>query len=33
VEQKGPIPVDLRVRQEISPNFGTPPRLRRLIGG
>ena len=33
VEQKGPIPVDLRVRQEISPNFGTPPRLRRSIGG
>lgn len=33
VEQKGPIPVDLRVPQEISPNFGTPPRLRRLIGG
>jgi hypothetical protein len=33
LEQKGPIPVDLRVQQELSPNFGTPPRLRRLIGG
>jgi hypothetical protein len=33
VERKRPIPVDLRVQQEISPNFGTPPRVRRLIGG
>jgi hypothetical protein len=32
VEQKRRIPVDLRVQQELSPNFGTPPRLRRLIG-
>jgi len=25
--------MDLRVQQEISPSFGTPPRLRRLIRG
>jgi hypothetical protein len=23
----------LQVRQQISPNFGTPPRFRRFIGG
>jgi hypothetical protein len=23
----------LQVRQQISPNFGTPPRLRRFVGG
>src|SRR5262249_40507337 len=27
------ISVDLQVEQQISPSFGTPPRLRRLIGG
>jgi hypothetical protein len=32
IQQKA-ISVDLRVQQEISPNYGTPPRLRRLIGG
>lgn len=32
VQQKA-ISVDLRVQQEISSNFGTPPRMRRLIGG
>lgn len=33
VEQMRPVPADLRVQQESSPNFGTPPRVRRLIGG
>ena len=23
----------LQIRQQISPNFGTPPRLRRFVGG
>jgi len=32
-EQPKAISVDLRVEQQISPSFGAPPRLRRLIGG
>ena len=31
--QQKEISMDLRVQQEISSSFGTPPRLRRLIGG
>jgi hypothetical protein len=31
--QQSRIPVDLQVRQYVSPSGETPPRLRRFIGG